>query len=456
MTALNCSPQTNRRNPKSKRHERQVKESKTGAREATQVGARSIRPEHQTAQDALGIVGEGQPAIVGATAPLPPGYAGGWGRRSPSLSKCHNSNEEKTVPSEVVCRILSGSQAKTAFALRVNCQSLCEDAGLTHIGFLTLTVGDYVCRLHGKQIPKVKSRRCPCCGKKMRFDQVFDVVEASRRINSFAVGVLHHLCSRAVLVSERHATGAIHFHALVALIEPADIRTGYSFREVRHRKYTSVCAELKAIWKSLREKLPLYGFGRAELAPVRKTSGAVASYVSKYLEKNVMNRRPEDRRKKLVRYHGWKKMQLKANEIEWDSPAARAWRSRAKAALDLVGIPLRDVKVTPAGHVAAAVATFHGRIRAKCLDGSIAREVLGSKWAWLVSMLIHKLDLADGDKFKVDYATQQILSLELQRLAGRRWCQDVDYPPASVEVMCGQEYTRREFREYFQTANERN
>jgi hypothetical protein len=290
----------------------------------------------------------------------------------------------------------------------------------------------------------------------MRFDQVFDVVEASRRINSFAVGVLHHLCSRAVLVSERHATGAIHFHALVALIEPADIRTGYSFREVRHRKYTSVCAELKAIWKSLREKLPLYGFGRAELAPVRKTSGAVASYVSKYLEKNVMNRRPEDRRKKLVRYHGWKKMQLKANEIEWDSPAARAWRSRAKAALDLVGIPLRDVKVTPAGHVAAAVATFHGRIRAKCLDGSIAREVLGSKWAWLVSMLIHKLDLADGDKFKVDYATQQILSLELQRLAGRRWCQDVDYPPASVEVMCGQEYTRREFREYFQTANERN
>ena len=94
--------------------------------------------------------------------------------------------------------------------------------------------------------------------------------------------------------------------------------------------------------------------------------------------------------------------------------------------------------------------------RSKCLDGSIAREVLGSKWAWLVSMLIHKLDLADGDKLKVDYATQQILSLELQRLAGRRWCHDVDNPPASVEVMCGHEYTRREFREYFQTVNERN
>jgi hypothetical protein len=31
---------------------------------------------------------------VAATPALPPGGAGGWGRRSPSLSKCHNSNEE--------------------------------------------------------------------------------------------------------------------------------------------------------------------------------------------------------------------------------------------------------------------------------------------------------------------------------------------------------------------------
>ena len=34
---------------------------------------------------------------VAATPALPPGPAGGWGGRSPSLSKCHNSNEEKTV-----------------------------------------------------------------------------------------------------------------------------------------------------------------------------------------------------------------------------------------------------------------------------------------------------------------------------------------------------------------------
>jgi hypothetical protein len=31
------------------------------------------------------------------TVPLPPGVAGGWGRQSPSLSKCHNSIDEKEV-----------------------------------------------------------------------------------------------------------------------------------------------------------------------------------------------------------------------------------------------------------------------------------------------------------------------------------------------------------------------
>lgn len=48
-----------------------------------------------------------------------------------------------------------------------------------------------------------------------------------------------------------------------------------------------------------------------------------------------MNRQPQDHRKKLVRYHGFNKTQLKPNEFEWNTPKARAWRQRARDTLDM-------------------------------------------------------------------------------------------------------------------------
>ena len=45
---------------------------------------------------------------------------------------------------------------------------------------------------------------------------------------------------------------------------------------------------------------------RVELIPIFKTGEAVSRYVSKYVEKNLFARRPEDKGKKLVRYMGWK------------------------------------------------------------------------------------------------------------------------------------------------------
>jgi len=342
---------------------------------------------------------------------------------------------------------LSGSQAKTAFALRMNCQHMVESAGLNSVGFVTLTVGDFICPTHGKQIPDFSRQhyRCPVCGRKMNFQQVWDAAEASKRINSLRTGLLAGLFSRAIIVSERHESGAIHFHMVAALASGADIRTAYNFAEVRRKNYRSVSKELRAIWAMLREKLPLYGFGRAELAPIRKTGEAVASYAAKYIKKNVLHRQPQDRRKKLVRYYGFNKCHLKPNEFEWDTPSARGWRARATGALDLVGIPLRDLIVTPAPHVKACVGASLGRIRAKCLDGSIARDVLGPKWAYLVSMLLDALELSQGDKLNASFIQGQILCGELQRLAGRSWCESAENPPD--EVLLGEKYTRREWRE---------
>jgi hypothetical protein len=364
------------------------------------------------------------------------------------LSKCHNSDKEKNSSAPNEKRCLSGSQAKTAFALRLNCSRLVEDAGIESVGFLTLTVGDYWCVTHGKQLPAPKNKRavCPCCCRRMEFRQIFDAAEASRRIDSLRRRVLSNLFSCAVIVSERHESTAIHFHLLGALLSRLDIRTGFNFGQVRRKNYSSVCSGLLAIWANLRATLPLYGFGRAELTPVRKTGGAVASYVSKYIEKNVMHRNAQDKGKKLVRYHGFRKTQLKPNEFEWDTTSARGWRARAAAALALVGVPLRDLPVSPALHVSAFVDASAGQIRAKALDGSMACNVIGSRWAYLLTMLLEKLGLNKGDTLTLDYITGDILSCELQRMAGRSWCRAQTHPLR--EVVLGEEYTRREWREY--------
>ncbi len=340
---------------------------------------------------------------------------------------------------------MSGSQAKTAFALRVNCTRMIELKGINSIGFGTFTVGDYHCKTHGKRLPKGKNK-CPVCQEQMSFVQVYDAAEASRRIKSLYAGLLDDLFEMSVLVTERHQSSAIHFHALAALRGSPDIRTGFDFEAVRCRNYASVCPTLKAIWKVLRQKLPLYGFGRAELMPVRKTGNAVASYVSKYIEKNVLNRLPQDHRKKLVRYHGFNRTQLKPNEFEWDTPKARAWRQRARDTLEIIGVPLPDLAVTPPQHVVGAVGLSGGSIRAKCLDGSVAYEVIGSKWAFQVNRLLESLQLATGDKLNAAYVERDLLSRELQRLAGHAWCKAVENP-VKVELL-GEAFTWREWNEW--------
>jgi hypothetical protein len=88
----------------------------------------------------------------------------------------------------------------------------------------------------------------------------------------------------------------------------------------------------------LREVLPKYGFGRAELTPIESTGEAIACYVSKYIEKNICNRLKEDYRKKLVRYIGFEKSQLKPNEFAWATKRAVAWRWKARECAALIDV----------------------------------------------------------------------------------------------------------------------
>lgn len=327
----------------------------------------------------------------------------------------HNSDSSilPPVPGQVefVEKWLTGSQRKTAFALRRNCEEMIAghsrrrlvelDLGgdkkqkvwlsdkpenLNCTGFLTLTVGD---KIDG------------------RFQQVFDSKEASRRINNLARRVLADLFERAIIVTERHKNRAIHFHIIGILRGRPDIRTGFDFAEfTRLRgKGTRFAAadvgaspELAALWKRLRAVLPGYGFGRAELTPVRKTSEAVACYVSKYIEKNVCNRLPDDKRKKLVRYLGWEKEQLKPNDFSWATERAMCWRGKARELASLVQV----------------------------YDRERWAEVAGPRWAFFVTRWMHSAGDTLTPFLVMGWAERETMRGEVAAHIGRAAAEKID------------------------------
>jgi hypothetical protein len=315
---------------------------------------------------------------------------------------------------EFVEQMLTGSQAKTAYALRKNCERLIAGhnpnrlatgpAGekcwvadnpefLNSTGFLTLTVGDYHCNFHGKQIPGERDF-CPVCGNKMHFVQVKETDEASKRFNSLRTGFLKDFFSVAIVVTERHKSEAIHFHALGRITGAPDIRTGLDFDALAKRDYRSAPQALRDTWALLRDTLPRYGFGRAELLPVRKTSEAVAAYVSKYIEKNVCNRLKSDRRKKLVRYIGWQGSQLRPNDFSWFTPQAAAWRYKTKALAGLVG-----------------------------LDHDNVAMALGPRWAFSLSALWVKMDDRPVREINWTWPEREVMRAEVVRL-NEKWAAD--------------------------------
>lgn len=231
---------------------------------------------------------------------------------------------------------MRGSGGKTAYAIRVNLARLVEEDGIDSVGFLTLTVGD---------------------DRNGRFEQVHDAAEASKRFNSLNTHLLKTLFKRAVVVTERHKSGAIHFHVVGSMASGLNIRRGFDFERVKRRDYRSVCPDLRALWAMLRERLPEFGFGRAELTPIRTSGPQIASYVSKYVSKNLDARRPEDKGKRLVRYIGWSKEQLKPQEFGWASKPACQWRAKARQAASLVG----------------------------CFTPEDCAERFGPRWAWILT-----------------------------------------------------------------------
>lgn len=198
-------------------------------------------------------------------------------------------NAEPTGPDAAP---LPGPKKKQAEALAQNIRWLVETFG-NRVGFLTLTCGD-----------KVEGR----------FVKVTKRAEASRRFNSLMTGLVRKRYHCGVVVTERHKDGGIHFHLVAVAPGPLALnweKFDAAQKAVRERKRHGWRAEdveasdaLRSEWKFWRERAEAYGFGRAEMLPIRKNGEAVGRYVGKYLSKTWEARRPEDKGARMVRYFG--------------------------------------------------------------------------------------------------------------------------------------------------------
>jgi hypothetical protein len=242
------------------------------------------------------------------------------------------------------CDRPSGAAAKSAFHLRQNVASFVGHWGRNHCLFFTLTDE---ANLHPTQF--------------------------ARRWNSYLVRNGAWIVS-FIRVLEPQMTGRPHYHLLVAV--PWDTRpdafdwqafdgcqqerrtNGRTalFRDLRARYKTSAAPELVSLWSLLRKVLPRYGLGRSELMPLRKGKEAISGYVGKYLAAGLALRRHSWKGCRRVEFdRRAKNTWLVCSRVfSWNSPGAKAWRSRV-------------------GQLGAALGV-------EDLDG--IRRKLGRKWAY--------------------------------------------------------------------------
>jgi hypothetical protein len=203
-----------------------------------------------------------------------------------------------------------------------NLKHLVKLYGLERLGFLTLTFAD----------------------------NVTDFREAQRRFNSLATRILRACFVNHVVTVEPQKRGAVHYHLVVVC--QSDIRTGFDFEAftqcqqeyrthgktarfyVLKQKYTSTAApKLRHLWRHLRGVMDRYGFGRAELLPIRSNAEGIARYVGKYLEKGSMYRGEQFKGARMVRYsRGWRAV---SQNFAWRE-SGQSWRKLIAEVADLL------------------------------------------------------------------------------------------------------------------------
>jgi hypothetical protein len=157
-------------------------------------------------------------------------------------------------------------------------------------------------------------------------DEVHDMVEASRRLNSLFTGALRERFVQFVTVLQRHKRHGLHAHT--AVVVDWDIRGNLSWEALKRRQYGSAPRRLRDEWAFLRDLLPRYGFGRHELLPMRGHSEGLGRYLARYLSRELGTRRKGDRGARLVRYsQSWERVVV--GPFTWNDRRTQRARERA-------------------------------------------------------------------------------------------------------------------------------
>jgi len=92
------------------------------------------------------------------------------------------------------------------------------------------------------------------------------------------------------------------------------------------------------VWAELRLKLPLYGFGRHELLPIRKDGPTVALYLSKYLLKHrdAASAFAGQRFRQVSYSKNWSKS---TSRFQWIKGSSAAWRVNVEKFCARLNIP---------------------------------------------------------------------------------------------------------------------
>lgn len=279
--------------------------------------------------------------------PLPHQCQTGNCEHLPCLSS--NNTDEPEITKE---NILTPYHRKQAFILNENCKKFIDQNGLENVGFLTLTFPDNVTDHH----------------------------EAYRRFCNMRKCLLSKFFGEYILVKERQVRGAWHYHLLVNC--RGDIRTGVDFNAISRGEYGSASERLRAFWKLLRNKLPLYGFGRSELLPIRSSSEAVSRYVGKYISKHIGSRKHQDKGVRLVSYSS--KQVRSSVKLAWNTDGGKEWRRKVKKFAGLT----------------------------KCYNLEALKKAFGRCWAYNLSTYIEQVDQLTQAEIERIRATYQ------QRLYG--------------------------------------
>lgn len=199
-----------------------------------------------------------------------------------------------------VCNLLSPYHKRQAHTLFANVHRLVTKVAPTvgHVGFLTITTPD----------------------------NLTDNAELRKRFRSFLTNFLtpHPDFGEWVNTKEVQKRGAWHLHLVIVLSQ--DIRDGVDFEQIAEGNYSSASPYLRRLWKELREALPLYGFGRSELLPVKAGPDAIARYVGKYISKHIGSRTEENKGVRLVSYsQGWTRNSCR---FAWNTKNASEWRRK--------------------------------------------------------------------------------------------------------------------------------